>query len=170
MLSLDLGRLAREGSVLVEASVPADDPLWEGAETAWAGPVEVSLRATEAGTGEIIVRGTMKGLSISECRRCLKPVERPIEQDVTMVFVSSDTPGVADDGDVRVFEPTGELELDDAVREEVILSADSYVVCDPDCKGLCPTCGVDLNRETCACVREEGDPRWDALRALKESD
>ena len=86
-----------------------------------------------------------------------------------MVFLSSDTPGVEEDGDARVLDARApELDLSGPVREEVVLAVDPYVVCDPECRGLCPRCGANLNIEACGCSFHEPDPRWDALRALKE--
>ena len=169
MLRLDLAKLGREGSAQVDARVPADDPLWHETEVAFDGPVDVRLRATHAGTGEIVVRGTVKGRLRQECRRCLEPVPGKFSEEVTMVFVPSTSEGAEEDGDVRLFDDhVAELDLSDSVREEILLSIDLFVVCDPDCRGLCPQCGVNRNIESCSCTTEESDPRWDALRALKE--
>ena len=60
-----------------------------------------------------------------------------------------------------------EVDLAEPIREEVILAAPTYVVCHPNCRGLCARCGADLNETTCECAVEEPDPRWDVLRALK---
>jgi len=169
MLRLELARLDREGAVLVDAKVPADDPLVQGLEASFAGPLEVLLRATYAGSGEIVVRGTLAGALRQECRRCLEPVSGRLSAELTMVFAPSDSPGAEDDGDVRPYKATAaELDLSASVREELILAIDPYVVCDPDCRGLCPRCGANRNTETCSCAGTESDPRWDALRALKE--
>jgi uncharacterized protein len=73
-----------------------------------------------------------------------------------------------DDGGVRSFEPEGQkLELSKAVREEMILAVNPYVVCDPDCQGLCPQCGANLNEDSCHCIGDKGDPRWGPLQDLK---
>lgn len=167
MLKVDLGQLGREGSVLVEASVPAQDELWDGADLAWTGDVEVRVRASEAGTGEVVARGTVHGKLAQECRRCLTPVETDFRSDLTMVFLSEEQ-DAEDDGGVYLFEATGrELDLGGAVREEVILAMNPYVVCKPECRGLCPRCGTDLNEDSCDCTEEDLDPRWAALRELK---
>lgn len=168
MLRVDLGRLAREGSVLVEAKVPADDGLWQGSDLRWNGPVDVRLRASYAGTGEVVVRGTVRGKLKQECRRCLRPVDEDFQEDLTLVFVSDASGEDTDEGDAFVFDPVGSsLDLSVAVREEVILAMNPYVVCDPACAGLCPRCGKNLNEGPCDCAEEEVDPRWEALRALK---
>ena len=169
MLRLDLARLAREGSVVVEGRIPPDDALWEGSGLEFAAPVEVRLRASWAGSGELVVRGTIGAPVQAECRRCLDPVRVDLDEEVTMVFASPETPGIEEDAETRKLDPrAGELDLSGPVREEVILAADPYVLCDPGCKGLCPRCGVNKNEETCTCVDEERDPRWDALEALKK--
>ena len=167
MLRLDLARLGREGSVQVEARVPADAPLWKECGAEWDGPVDVRLTASHAGTGEVVVRGALEGTLKQECRRCLEPVTGTWKHDVTLVFVSSDAPAAQDD-DVHVFGRDSEIDLSEAVREEVILAMNQFVVCDSGCQGLCPRCGINRNTGMCTCTEDETDPRWEALRALKE--
>jgi uncharacterized protein len=169
MLRLDLARLGREGSVLVDAQVPPDDPLLKDLDVVFQSSVEVHLRASHAGSGEVVVRGTLEAALRQECRRCLEAVPSRLFEEVTMVFVPSSTPGAEDDGDVRVFEEgAAQLDLEEPVLEEMILGIDRYVVCSPECKGLCPRCGVNRNVDSCDCTEDGTDPRWDALRALKE--
>ncbi len=169
MLRLDLARLDREGSVQVEARVPADDPMWQDVEPGFSGAVDIHLRASTAGSGEIVVRGSVESDLRWECRRCLAPVEERFAPEVTMVFLPSDTPGLHEEDEARVFDArAAELDLSESVREEVILAIDPYVVCDPECKGLCPRCGTNRNVETCDCTTVGADPRWEVLRALKE--
>jgi uncharacterized protein len=167
MLSLDLGRLGIEGSVPVEARLPEDAPLWDESGIEWAGPVDVRLSASHAGTGEIVVRGTVAGVLSQVCTRCLKPVATSFEQAVTLVFVASDAAGFEADDGTYVFEESGDFDMSNAVREELILAIDQYVVCDLECRGLCPRCGVNRNTDSCTCTENEADPRWETLRALK---
>lgn len=161
--------LGRKGAVQIDARIPADAPLLEGTELRFDGDLAVNLRATYAGTGEIVVRGSLTGALLHECRRCLNPVGGTLNEEVTMVFAPSASEGSVEDGDVRLFDDhAAELDLSVSVREELVLAVDLFVVCDPECRGLCPQCGVNRNTETCACTVDESDPRWDALRALKE--
>ena len=60
------------------------------------------------------------------------------------------------------------IDLGEDVRQTLILAVPLKLLCRPECKGLCPQCGTNLNNETCSCTTVEADPRWDALRALKE--
>lgn len=167
MLRVDLGQLGREGSVTVEASVSAEDEIWAGTELRWAGDVSVKLRATFAGTGEIVVRGRVDGILRQECRRCLEPLETAVSNELTMVFVESGSDEEGEDDAYRFDPNLGDLDLSDAVREELVLAVNPYVVCDPKCEGLCPRCGANLNDGLCECTEEELDPRWGALRNLK---
>lgn len=170
MLRLDLARLGREGAVRIEASVPPDDALLDELEASFDEPVEIRLRGTSARSGEVVVRGSIEADLRQQCRRCLEPVHGRLSEEVTLVFMPAGPSGeVGDDGDVRFFdERAGELDLSESIREELMLAIDPYVVCDPECRGLCPRCGANRNIETCSCTDEELDPRWDALRALRE--
>jgi uncharacterized protein len=169
MLTVDLGQLDREGSVDVEGRISADDPLWDDTGLEWDGDVEVRLRASFAGTGEVVARGRARGSLLQECRRCLQPVLIPVDAELTLVFI--DDPEEEDIGDVFPLEPQGlELDLSDAVREEIVLAVNPYVVCKPECRGLCPRCGTNLNEKSCDCSEDDADPRWAALRKLKKSE
>lgn len=168
MLRLDLPRLERDGSLSFEAAVPPDDPLWEGTDLRFEGPLGIRGTATVSGSGEIVVRAKVSGVRVADCRRCLEPVRTPVERDLILVYGEPDPDVDAESSDIRALaadEMT--LDLSDAVREELILGTDRWVECRPDCAGLCPMCGVNRNEQTCECSPEEPDPRWDALRALK---
>lgn len=171
MLPLDLARLSREGALRIQGEIPPDAPLWEGTGVRLGEPIRVDLKASEATSGEIVVRGTLRGTFAQECRRCLDPVVVPLDEEVTFVYTGADFPAEegGEDGDLRkVPEDALEVDLEEPIREEVILIAPEYLVCDPDCRGLCPRCGAELNKTTCECAVEEPDPRWDTLRALKK--
>jgi hypothetical protein len=58
------------------------------------------------------------------------------------------------------------VDLLPALREEFLLSLPDFPVCRPDCKGLCDTCGADLNEDACDCEATVTDSRWDALRQV----
>jgi uncharacterized protein len=167
MLRLDLARLERERSVPLRAEIPPDDPLWEGNAAAFESPLSVDLRAQEVASGDVVVRGRIAGVIRSECRRCLDPVRSELSEELNIVYAPEDLLS-GEESDVRPI-PYGarELNVGDAVREELILALDPFHVCDPSCRGLCPRCGTNLNQQSCGCVTEESDPRWDVLRTLK---
>jgi uncharacterized protein len=59
------------------------------------------------------------------------------------------------------------LETEPVLIEQLQLNIPMKPLCRPDCAGLCPTCGADLNQGACACAKP-ADPRWDRLAALRE--
>lgn len=61
------------------------------------------------------------------------------------------------------------IDLTEILREQIILALPMYPRCSPDCKGLCPVCGLDLNQETCDCQRDEVDPRLAVLKTLTKN-
>ena len=168
MLMIPLARLEREGTLEIQAEIPPDDPSWDGTDLRFSKPLSISGHAQQLTGGDILVRLTLQGEVAEECRRCLEPVTVPIREEFTLLF-EYEGEGVREKDEVRLI-PSGaaDLELGEALREEVVLSYRPFAVCRKDCKGLCPRCGQNLNEETCQCSDEEPDPRWDALRALNE--
>ena len=61
------------------------------------------------------------------------------------------------------------LDLSEAVRQYREIELPMQPLCGPDCAGLCPTCGRDLNMETCQCPQEPADSRWSALAGLERA-
>ena len=108
------------------------------------------------------------------CARCLEPVRRHIDHKFDLLYRPL---GVDRKGDeAAIHEPDTEigyyegdgLELEDALREQVLLAVPIKLVCQDACKGLCPKCGRNLNRETCNCADSQPDERWTALKDLKD--
>jgi len=167
MYSVDLGRLERVKKLAVDLEIPADDDLWAGGrgldfETA----VHFSGSAALLPGGiEVLVSGVVTGTQEQQCRRCLEAVPRSFELSTTWYFVPADELQGEDDGERRpIPEGFSELDIGVTLREELMLSLPQYALCRMDCAGLCPSCGSDLNDNTCSCTSSEVDPRWDALR------
>jgi DUF177 domain-containing protein len=168
MLRVDLAKLDREGPLRIEGVIEADGFFNEDSFFSLVGDPEIDLRIASAGSGEVIVRGTVRGFISCQCRRCLAGVTQELNTEVTMVFSPSDDLA-EDDGEIRLIDPTDvEIDLGPPLREELMLSVPPYAECRQDCRGLCPRCGVNLNDEECDCERTEPDSRWDALRALQD--
>lgn len=112
--------------------------------------------------------GTIRGAVRSECRRCLEPLDVPVAADLDAWFRLADEVTPEEDG-VWPFEAdAAEVDLTPAIREEVWLAVPGYPVCHESCAGLCPRCGAKLREEECTCPGPEPDPRWAALRELRE--
>lgn len=176
MLRLDLVALERRRTIELDAVIPVDADLWSGSELRLIEPVSVKLKASSGHAGQILVRGRITTRLEGECRRCLGRVEIPFAVEPTLVFMpreaaSEEDEELEEDDGLRLYDDHAlELDLGEVVREELILNVPAWPVCRPDCRGLCPQCGVDLNETSCACTTEESDSRWAALRALKNED
>ena len=165
MLIVDLGRLAREGRVRVREDVAPDDAIWSGLEFRFAAPVSIDLEAQTAAK-DVLVHGTVKGEVAHECRRCLAPVPVRIDEQVSMFFQDGVREEEAEAGEVYALPERGDLDLTQAVREQVALAVPQYALCREECRGLCPQCGTNLNEHDCDCEVEEVDERWAALRRI----
>lgn len=171
MLMIPLTRLEREGSLEILAEIPPDDPTWDGTGLRLSTSLTVTGTVLWLDSGEVLARLRIRGRLAQECRRCLEPVSVPVDERLELLYLQarSEGAGEGDDGESRVLpEGASELDLWEAIREEMILSQSPFALCRPDCRGLCPGCGVNLNEESCQCSSEEGDPRWNVLRALRE--
>ena len=168
MLRVDLRQLERKKRLSIEADLPADSPLWKEAQLHMAEPLEVRLEAQQAGH-DVVVRGSLKGSVALACRRCLAPVSASIDEEVSLVFRPGLSRVEAEAEEVYALPARGdELDLSDAIREQVVLAVPQYGMCKEDCRGLCPHCGTNLNHEQCNCTSNAVDPRWAALRALRK--
>ena len=119
--------------------------------------------------GAITLSATVYAHVTTRCARCGKPVEYDKETDVEFLVVN-ELEGEEEDlrDDVYLVE-SDVVELDDILIPELILDMEMAVVCDEDCKGLCPKCGKNLNQGECGCVVKEVDPRLAVLQKFLDS-
>jgi uncharacterized protein len=166
MLKLNLAAIDRE-EVRIRQQVPADDPMWEGSDVRLVDPLEVDLAARSVGDG-VLVRGRLWATVERECRRCLTGVRQTVDDTVDMLFAPIGEDEEELGGEVYPLPARGqELDVTDAVREQFLLRAPQYALCDEACRGLCPQCGTNLNEGTCDCVSEAAPSPWDALKQVK---
>src|SRR5688572_18951860 len=168
MGSGDLRRLERENRLAIGAELRVERGGRREGQLAVAGPLRVRLEAQQAGH-DVVVRGNLNGSVALACRRCLAPVTAPIDEDVSLVFRPGLSRVEAEAEEVYALPARGdELDLSDAIREQVVLAVPQYGMCIEDCRGLCQHCGTNLNQEQCDCTSNAVDPRWSVLRALKK--
>lgn len=111
------------------------------------------------------------------CNRCLDPFPHTIHLPLRVTFIpkgiiahaeSGDFAGDLGDDDVNVWPYSGEeIDLGAIIHELAVLSIPLQFLCDEACKGLCPRCGANQNREGCACDKKAIDPRLAALAQFK---
>ncbi|HIF05591.1 MAG TPA: DUF177 domain-containing protein [Gemmatimonadetes bacterium] len=167
MLKVDLGDLERQQALRVEGRIEVEDGLFAGCSFVLENPLNVVLDATWAGSGELVVRGGLKGAVLQDCRRCLGQVERLVDIDITLLFVPPDLLEEDDSETYRLEVGVREIDLGPPLCDELILAIPAFAECSVDCRGLCAGCGENLNEAECKCSPRGMDPRWDALRALE---
>lgn len=149
------------------------DFSYMGREVHFALPVTVSVEYVFDESG-FNVKGSILTAFQSECARCGKEFTEPFETDFDERFAKSATEqDPADESDAYPFSGE-ELDLNDLVRDAILLNKPNYSLCRDDCRGLCPICGCEMNTAQCACVREqdieETENPFLKLRNLLEDD
>ena len=106
------------------------------------------------------------------CSRCLESFSWPVDAGFDLVYLpASENTGegeneVQDDELATAFYRDNQIDLGQLMREQFYLSLPMKPLCGETCRGLCPECGTNLNREMCACERRWDDPRFAGLRSL----
>ncbi|HYK20639.1 MAG TPA: DUF177 domain-containing protein [Pyrinomonadaceae bacterium] len=134
-------------------------------------PAATSGKVRVAGN-EVFVNGHIDARAQVECDRCLQPVELPVNTDFALDYISGaeyESTAAAElteaDLSLSVFDGKA-IDIDEIVKEQILLTVPARTLCRDDCKGICPECGIDRNTGECSCVTDNTDPRWAALKNL----
>jgi uncharacterized protein len=135
-------------------------------------PAAVSGKVRLSGN-QVFVNGHVETRAQVECDRCLKPVELPVSADFELEYITGsqyEAGGVVElteaEMSVAVFDGEA-IDVDEIVKEQVLLAVPTRMLCREECKGICPQCGRDRNTGECDCVTTDIDPRWAALKDLR---
>lgn len=153
-----------------------------GSEVRQRSPLKASGRAElveeHHGKNKIIkdirLRGRMSARLELQCARCLEPVPQELSRDFELLYrplgtdAGRDELSVTDaEAEIGYYQGGGVL-LEDVLREQVLLALPLKITCRAECKGLCPQCGKNLNQEPCSCTVPADDPRWAALKDIRD--
>ena len=163
ILKLQVGFLLSEGagqSRDIEFDVPqalrlADDLMLDY--------LHGTLHLSRSSRG-ILVQGALETSMQGQCGRCLSSAAIHIDVALEELFVYPPELGVEE----STVAEDGILDVAPLLREEIFLLTPIGVLCRPDCAGLCPNCGSNLNEGACGCLPEAVDPRFVMLQALKD--
>ncbi|MCC6419815.1 MAG: DUF177 domain-containing protein [Gemmataceae bacterium] len=128
------------------------------------------LKNTE---GEVRIVGRYSVEMESECDRCLGRARFPLDAPFDLFYrpasvIARDEEVAIDEGEAEIgFYEGGGIELEDILREQVLLALPMQRVCGEACRGICPVCGGDRNETECDCRPAGADDRWGALRGLQ---
>lgn len=134
-------------------------------------PVAVNGKVRLEGA-EVFVNGHIETRAQVECDRCLKQVELPVKSDFDLQYITGaeyETSASAELTEevmsVSVFDGDT-IDVDEIVKEQILLATPTRMLCQENCKGICPVCGTDKNTGDCDCETKDVDPRWAALKNL----
>jgi uncharacterized protein len=138
------------------------------------GPIDGHVRMRRTNQG-LLVDGWVELTLELSCNRCLKTFEQPMhvnfeEQFYPTVDVITGLPlDPFDEDEIFPIDAHHEVDLTEAVRQNVLLALPMVTICQEDCKGLCPQCGQDLNLGSCEC-KPEMDARLSVLKQLLQNE
>jgi uncharacterized protein len=123
--------------------------------------------------GEVRIQGRYTVEMASQCDRCLGRARFALDTGFDLFyrpasFIAREEEVEIDEGEAEIgFYEGGGLELEDILREQVLLALPMQRVCSDVCKGICPVCGRNRNETECGCKLDSHDDRWGALRKLE---
>ncbi len=160
---LDLRQTARTPGDVLPFSYELDltQLEWNGGRPV-AAPVRVEGEVRNK-AGAMFLRAELTAELSLVCDRCARPFSRT--RTLSCQTLVSDQLEDRESDEILYLPPDGQLDLDALLTEFFILNMDTKNLCDQNCKGICPGCGADLNRESCRC-KKEIDPRLAKLAQL----
>jgi uncharacterized protein len=157
-------------------SFPVLRELQEKGEAVFTQPVTIHLRAILV-SGMVEISGQVVTHVEVACSRCLNPAEVLVDSTFDLTY-TEELPELEDEGDDDGVEITAEdmglilydgeeIDLREAIQEQVILALPIHSLCSRSCRGLCAQCGANLNDQVCSCGPQDYNIKFSALKNLK---
>lgn len=135
--------------------------------------IAVGARVQVLAGDEVRIQGRVRTEITLTCCRCLTEFRMPLDKRFEQIYLPQ--PVTAPDAEIELregdldvgFFRNFKIDFKAALLEQILLEVPMKPVCRPDCRGLCPQCGTDLNFSACSCPRQIADPRWAPLADLK---
>jgi uncharacterized protein len=145
----------------------------EGEDFRIVAPVDLRVRITKDAQ-KVRLAGRVRTTLETDCGRCLDAFRVPVDATLDLMFLPDTGEAAAGKGEKEVrdddvgvsFYRNDTIDLGEVMRDEFYLALPMKPLCRDDCKGLCPVCGVNRNREICTCKADWVDPRMEALKTL----
>ncbi len=159
-----------DGTASLDWEETPDELHIQDEDLQFVGPIKTRIEFVKLGES-ISASGETRADLRLECVRCLEPVSFSLACDFRFVFQKSRPEAMKDDEDETLIfldESGDKVDLGEEIKDYILLEMPLNPLCKSSCEGLCPTCGENLNLTQCNCTSIRIDPRWEALRALKE--
>jgi DUF177 domain-containing protein len=146
-----------------------DDELWQAGPLRAQGTAELLANTG----GEVRIQGRFQVRMEAECDRCLGRAQFPLDSAFDLFYcpmscIAREEETSIDEGEAELgFYEDGGLELEDILREQILLLMPMQRICSETCQGICPSCGKNRNESPCDCPTAPSDSRWGALERLR---
>lgn len=124
---------------------------------------------------KVIIDGTVQITVSLLCSRCLSEFPYPVKISFNEEYNPAEEAAEDEEKELSVKEldlsyySNDEIDLKELIKEQILLSVPMKPLCAEECRGICSTCGKDLNKGACQCKSEEVDPRLAPLQKLRET-
>jgi uncharacterized protein len=168
-MTINVSTILKEigGRLDIDGNVELSDTDFLGEMYHFDKPVKVKGHVSNNGKS-LILKAECTGSMTTQCARCMKDIDVPIRFEIDENLVQSDEEN-SEDEDVVFFEGV-EIDIADITANAFLMNVEGKYLCSEDCKGLCQTCGADLNEGDCGCSHDDVDPRWAALVDIMNKD
>jgi len=175
---LVLSAVPKDGTPYCEGlSFPVEKPVsyWNQLYD-FSSPLNVDIEACRV-EGRLLVVVSLESAAVVPCSRCLEPAGIKIEGMLRYFFSlrphedKAETAEIAEYGEEELIlldSWEDEIDLATMIWEVLITALPASALCSEDCRGLCPQCGINLNKSSCSCKKNDTDPRFEVLRNFEK--
>lgn len=145
-----------------------------GIDFTFATTLRTNLMLNKSGN-TVFVKGKLQTELILRCSRCLEDFHFPLESQCEVTLFPFEDEAFPEEEELDTedlrsgYYYGGEIDLSAIVREQILLDIPYKPLCTPSCKGLCSSCGQDLNKGGCSCKEKVFDDRFAPLKGLRIS-
>ena len=135
-------------------------------------PISVNLLLSKS-EGNIRIKGLLETRGRPACSRCLEELDLQVRAPIDFTLHTGSRGPLPKELELTTAEldydyfEGDEIDLSDTIYEGIVLAYPMKSLCHEDCRGLCPSCGTNLNKKQCSCAKGKGDPRFRALMNFK---
>ncbi len=152
MIKIHVNQIDRNGLRIIGRGSPSDFSLPNEKSFSFVGDISYSIFANLV-SGGVIVESNIEADLECVCGRCLAVFRLPVRIPESFHFFENPS--------------SDEIDLTAPLREDILMALPQNFICAEDCKGLCTSCGANLNAEECNCRSEEtGSEAWRKLDGL----
>lgn len=152
-----------------ELKLPIQEPIGIDVIAVPTGELPLKLRIESVAEG-VLATGDFEVVAKGECIRCLDPIELTIAKNFQELFLYKPDPDADSESEDQLLMEGDVIDLEAPIRDAIVLSLPINPVCDEECEGLCPECGIKWRELPADHAHEQIDERWSGLKGLFQQD